>query len=229
MRSSAPGSSSGWQQIHASQRLAAAADHRVLHARAPSPANTTSVGAPASAGEARLEQRDPPVAAARRRAAHVQPPAAVRGPHQRRALERRGAEAVLADPRHRREPLAVDRAGDHHLAAAAPRAGRGRRRRTTRRGRARRSARPSTRRGRGPAPGAATATRPVPGSGRAAAASPACAAAANSARRDRPRDANSRGRVAHLLAVRGRHCVSSRQPAAARDDATRSRRRRVVP
>ena len=94
-------------------------DHRVLHTNHRVAREHHAVGrAGQRLGRGRLEQRDPPVAAARRRAADVQPPAPARHADQGRALERRGAEPVLADPRHRREPLAVVRPRDDHLAAA---------------------------------------------------------------------------------------------------------------
>ena len=230
-----PASSSGWQQIHASQspsdRRVLDSDHRVLHTNprvarehhaAVAPANASGEAASSSAIH---QWRLPGVAQQ-----HVQPPAPARHADQGGALERRGAERSLRDPRHRREPLAVvATARRPPRRRAAPYAGPGRRRRTTRRRSSTALGAPVHSPGPRPGAGAATATRPVPGSGRTAAASPACAAAAPSARRRPAADANSHGAALHIARNQGPNCVSSRHPAAARDDETTPRRRRVVP
>ncbi len=70
-------------------------------------------------GKVRLEQVDPPVRAARRRAAHVEAPASVGGADQRGPFQGLGTERLTADPRDLGEPFPVGGAGDHHGVAAA--------------------------------------------------------------------------------------------------------------
>ena len=70
-------------------------------------------------GRVRLQHVDPPVLAARCRAADVQAPTAVGGPEQCGALQRLGAEPLLGHLGHGLDHDAVDGAGDDHGQPAA--------------------------------------------------------------------------------------------------------------
>ena len=134
----------GDQQIHASPASGVAA---ATGSFTPVRSSRASPAARQRARAARgVERVDAPMRAARRGAAHVEAPAAVGGPHERRTLQRLGAEAVLVQHELGGEALAVDRAGDRRPRRRGARGrGRGRPGRSRRRRRAPRWApRPST-------------------------------------------------------------------------------------
>ena len=87
MRSSAPGSSSRWQQIHASQRPSARRTIGSLTPVRSSPGNAVRGSAAASPSSVSASSDvDPPVLAVAACAAHVHAPAARLGAYERRAL-----------------------------------------------------------------------------------------------------------------------------------------------
>ena len=114
IRSVASGSSSGWTDAHRCHCSPSCRMTGSLTAAVSLPGSTVRGARRRQALDGiGLQQVHPPVLGARRGAADVEPPRAVRGVHQGGPLQRLGAEVVLAELDHRGEADAVVRAGDH--------------------------------------------------------------------------------------------------------------------